>query len=440
MNNYKTLIFLLVLILFSGAELFAQAEIAAADEQDVAADSESSLFGVIHNINKSPAFQFLKGVPIYSDGLDYSMRLGGRIHIDTNQIEGVYTANEGGGSSENNLFRRRLSLELRGLMGKNWDYKAQVVGDEDAEIDTTGDLYANYHGDGIASLIRFGKAKEPLGLEQLTTSNAITTTERTAASTAFAPGRNIGVTFYGTHKEYKYGIGFYHNNNTTDNSGQNYAITARAVKPFIRKGTRVVHFGGGVSFREGNINRILLYPEVREVQQSNRISSGNIEINSNQILNLELIYIEKAFHLSAETYAAHYNGNDNNNDGIKGDDLDAYGGYVTVGYFLTGEVRPYNNLYGGFNIIVPKDPNKGAWEVFARISHIDLQDNDQGNKALMFTSGVNWYINRYIRVMLDYSHADYDRPPDGQDELGISDESGIDTGGDALTMRMQFAY
>ena len=429
---------MLVLVLVTGTGSLVRADNDQGSE-DGKQDGDRSLFEKVRNLNKNEAWQFLLGVPLYSDDLDYSMRLGGRIHMDTNQIQGVYTGNQGGGS-QNNIYRRRLAIYLQGLIGKNWDYKAQLIGDENQVIDTTGDMYVNYHGQGIASLIRIGKAKEPMGLEQLTTSNAITTTERTAATSAFAPDRNFGVTFYGTHNQYKYGIGVYHNDTTTDNSDRNFAITGRAAKPLINQSDRVLHFGGSFSYRLGDHNRILLYPEVREVQQSNRISSGSIEVDVAKILNLELIYIQQAFHLSAETYAARYEGHDNDNNGVKGKDVDAFGSYITAGYFLTGEVRPYNDLYGGFNIIVPKNPSLGAWEVFARLSHIDLQDNGQGNEASLFTSGVNWYISRFARVMLDYSYADYDQPPSGTSTNGVSDDNSIDSTGHAVTMRLQFAY
>ena len=45
-------------------------------------------------------------------------------------------------------------------------------------------------------------------------------------------------------------------------------------------------------------------------------------------------------------------------------------------------------------------------ELAARFDHIDLEDGDiSGGEADRITLALNWYLNRNVRMMLDYSHS-----------------------------------
>jgi phosphate-selective porin OprO/OprP len=95
-------------------------------------------------------------------------------------------------------------------------------------------------------------------------------------------------------------------------------------------------------------------------------------------------------------------------------------------WILTGETKAYsasaiNNEVGGFNGPVPSRPfsfsggSWGAWELVARYTDTDLNWNANqvanptggvqagilGGREKIISLGVNWYLNRNIRVMLD---------------------------------------
>ena len=88
------------------------------------------------------------------------------------------------------------------------------------------------------------------------------------------------------------------------------------------------------------------------------------------------------------------------------------GGYIQGSYFFTGESKNYNSYFGQFWRIKPfKDytPGKGggAWEVAARFSYIDLDDLDVlGGKASSYTLGINWYLNSFVKAMLNLNHTE----------------------------------
>ena len=100
------------------------------------------------------------------------------------------------------------------------------------------------------------------------------------------------------------------------------------------------------------------------------------------------------------------------------------GWYVEGSWILTGETKAYspsaiNNEVGGFNMPVPSRPfslsgdSWGAFELVARYSNTDLNwhtgqaaSTSQltgvfGGEERVVALGLNWYLNRNVRVMID---------------------------------------
>lgn len=89
-----------------------------------------------------------------------------------------------------------------------------------------------------------------------------------------------------------------------------------------------------------------------------------------------------------------------------------------VSWFLTGEYRPYDRKAGIHNRMPIRDEfflvrsgrgkrgGVGAWEIAARFSSIVIDDeNVRGNNMTDFTAGLNWYLNPYARVKVNYIRA-----------------------------------
>ena len=92
------------------------------------------------------------------------------------------------------------------------------------------------------------------------------------------------------------------------------------------------------------------------------------------------------------------------------------GAYLQVGWFLTGESRPYATDGGIFGRVLPRDKyrggnpfkkkNGGAWELAGRLSYVDLNDGlVEGGELNDFSVALNWYVNAAARVSLNYVHA-----------------------------------
>ncbi len=122
------------------------------------------------------------------------------------------------------------------------------------------------------------------------------------------------------------------------------------------------------------------------------------------------------------------------------------GGYAEVGYVLTGESRKYNPATASYGGVKPAHPFSftaggwGAWELAARVSTIDLNDElamangVAGGRQTVYAAGLNWYINGNVRLMFDYLHGDISKQ--------VSATNFGDAGAkfDAFAMRTQIAF
>jgi phosphate-selective porin OprO/OprP len=122
------------------------------------------------------------------------------------------------------------------------------------------------------------------------------------------------------------------------------------------------------------------------------------------------------------------------------------GWYAQGSWTLTGESRPYNPAAGSYGTITPVHPFSlanagwGAWEVAGRYSVIDLnarlgfKDGIAGGDQVVTTVGLNWYVNRNVRLMFNYLH--------GTVEKQLSSVLPKDAGAkfDAAAMRAQVSF
>jgi phosphate-selective porin OprO/OprP len=115
---------------------------------------------------------------------------------------------------------------------------------------------------------------------------------------------------------------------------------------------------------------------------------------------------------------------------LAGNVLTFPGYYGQIGYFLTGEVRPYNRVAGVFGRVKPleafgRSGGRGAWEIAGRYSHIDLNQISllaptvPGGRLSDVTIGLNWYLNQYMKFQFNYIHAFLDRGPQGTSNTDI---------------------
>jgi len=144
------------------------------------------------------------------------------------------------------------------------------------------------------------------------------------------------------------------------------------------------------------------------VQEADRIILAYPESNTQSIVGLEGAYNRGSLHLQAEAFYSQYRGR-----------VDGYGGggYLQLGWFLTGETRDYNPRWG---ILAPHTfAGKFSTEVFARVSHTRGDDDIiDWNDYKSVTLGANLYF-RSIRCSLNVLYGE-SREPIGAQSDGLA--------------------
>jgi phosphate-selective porin OprO/OprP len=135
-----------------------------------------------------------------------------------------------------------------------------------------------------------------------------------------------------------------------------------------------------------------------------------------------------------------------------------HGYYVEASYILTGEKRRFNAAnwaWDGPGVDHPfswRDGTWGALEVAARYSDIDLNyhagalgtapgpDAVRGGDQRIWSGGVNWYPNSFVRFMLDYQDVNIDRL--SPSAVTFVTPTGVQVGQHyhVIALRSQFAF
>lgn len=295
--------------------------------------------------------------------------------------------------------------------------------------------------------VRVGQWKQPFSLEVVSSFRYTTFAERSLNFQAFVPFRHLAVGFYDNaeNERMTWAASVYRpgqdqfGGSLADVGG--YAGVARITAlPWWddeANGSRYLHAGLAYNYvtPRDHLARFRSIPEYFVGEQTGLSpvgTSGQSEpgafngipffvdtktqaINHYSLLGPELLWVEGPFSWQTEAnllWASRKNGQS------------AYfpGFYTQVGYFLTGEHRPYNRKLGAIDRIQVKHPignphgpceslGCGGWEIAARLSHIELNSQDiKGGRLTDFTFGLNWYLNNYSKIQFNYIRAFLDNP------------------------------
>ena len=194
-----------------------------------------------------------------------------------------------------------------------------------------------------------------------------------------------------------------------------YAITGRLTyTPWYKNG--LLHLGIAGSMRDFGGEKYKI-KERAEIHTADKIvKSAKIFADKVNLFGLETAWIKGQFSLQAEYMMAIIN--------TETEDANYAGYYLQSSYFLTGESRSYKK--GRFGKIKPHNKS-GANELLARYSVLDARDNDSGVEATNITLGINHYMNKQVRVMVNYIHTQLN-------------EADSDENGNGLSFRMQYVF
>jgi len=333
----------------------------------------------------------------------FRFRLGGRVMADAAHYE--EDINSLGSGTE----MRRVRLSWDGILDRDWRFKtaAEFAGGFDLKS-----AYIDYRGLENA-YYRLGRNKEPVSLEELTSSKYTTFMER-AMLTELVPGFNIGLG--GGHAGDNWGFsgGLYAGGEDgEEEQDEGFGLTGRVfLSPWRRHGL-ASHLGLSASYRElgdSHAIRFRARPE-SHVTGTRLVDTGTIGmVEDVKRIGLESAFVADSLSLQAEYLAVDLR----RSNGVP--DLRFSGWYAYASWFPTGESRSYDAGDGEFDGISPRRPfgrgGPGAFELGARFSRLDLTDGDiVGGAEDNLTLGLNWYPTSNVRFMANYVKVlDLDRP------------------------------
>ncbi|MCG8522827.1 MAG: hypothetical protein MI744_11550 [Pseudomonadales bacterium] len=351
------------------------------------------------------------GLQVTSSDGEFSVELGGTLMMDYAHYR-EDTATLGDGTE-----LRKAKLALEGRMFGDWEYQFEVdVSDGDVDLD---DAYFSYVG-VYPWQLTIGQFKEPFSLEESTSSRYLTFMER-ALPNALAPSRALGIGTKYVGGQWTFAAGLFGEEFDDDPSGEadeGWGATSRVTFAPLAQDRRALHFGAGLSFREPD-DRARVDFDVRpesHVTDVKYLDTGKIkDVSGVYRYGLETAWVNGPFSLQSEWLAATVERDDR-------DDLSFSGWYAQTSWFVTGESRQYKFGKGAFGRIHPFN-RYGALELAARISELDLSDDDiLGGAARQYSLGVNWYVNPQMRLMANYIKVDGDENADADGDVTGDDD------------------
>jgi phosphate-selective porin OprO/OprP len=385
---------------------------------------------------------------------DFQLRLGGYVQADARFYIGDNIP------INDTFLIRRLRPVMEGTFFKDYDYKILLDIASHASI-TAGnnsflqDAFVNAHY-WPEFQIQVGKFKPPIGYEHLVSDANLMLVERDYPS-ELVPNREVGIQFHGElfDKHLDYAVGAF--NGVSDGGSEDFdvaddhkdvvgRVSFHPFKASENDFIKGLSFGAGASI--GNQNGPLPSFVTTAQQRFFSYASGAGTSNSPNVVAdgghwrvaPELQYTFKSFGIFGEYVVSSQEIQRNAGSEIDRATIANQAWNVTASYILTGE---QNTLRG----VSPEHPlalhggGWGAWEIVGRVGELRIDDDvfplyaapGSARSALSFGVGLNWYLNRNLKLNLNYEQTHFQ---------GGSLEPGSVTAQDerAFMTRVQFGF
>ena len=376
-------------------------------------------------IDEAPKFKIGPGFSVKHK--DKSFKVHGRMHWDLGYYGEVKDQDVYG--SGTNIRRARLGFKGKAnnfSFTATFDKGSSAKANEDIADQTSIDeIHFSYHPNKNMKL-SVGKLKMPMYFEEAVSSNDISFIERSVAIDIFSDKqfgpKRPAIRFTAYNKDIGYYFGAAHGfgpENKIDNKDGNKLNTLRiAYAPVLSK-THVIHigaWGASVDFGAGYAASLCKLEYRAELNisdakplKTSSIHSGNNICEGAQHFGLEAAYLGNDGKLWALSEYTDYTAFRSGIDGADVPDYKADSSTLSLGYVINGKKR-YDIKKAAFK--APKVKSKwphegnGVWEVAARYSHVDMDDNNSskilGGVMDNYTIGVNWYINGNAMIKANY--------------------------------------
>ena len=284
------------------------------------------------------------------------------------------------------------------------------------------------------SVMSIGKQKEPISGERLQGMVYNQMQERSSAADGLLPSRNIGVVWSGSNKERASSWAFGLFNDWFD-AGQDFSDSAsqavgRVTWAPLRtdEDSNLLHLGLGYRYSDAKEGfRAATEPEFNKapkfVDITAGLDGGPLPADSLRTWNTEVSWRRGPLWLASEYIHTTADSPSLGNPELKG-------WWLGASWVLTGEMRPYQKKNGTFGSIPVSRSvyhnGKGAWEVSARWSTIDLNDAGlQGGEMDIASLGLTWWLTPYITASFNYRYIWHERDGIAGNASGFNTRIGV---------------
>jgi phosphate-selective porin OprO/OprP len=306
----------------------------------------------------------------------------GRLEVDAARFSSGVLADDNGFD----LRRLRLGLAGNVRFWEGWNYKLEF--DLTDSENTLSDAYLSWRSQKWGTF-RIGNQRVAQTLSGQTSSLSIPFMERPLPVLAFTLQRRLGVGWDTHLKKVGANITVFGWDPNKGVGSQGWA--ARAYFNPVREKFHVIHVGASfMQLSSDDDARMWARPE--SYVTSIRLVDTGVEpdVDTSSAAGLELAGSRGPVTLRSEFYRTEWSRSDNSNPKFKG-------WYAEASWFLTGEKAHYR---AGKFIRPNIERDRGAWELAARFSTINLNDEDiVGGTEKNLSFGVNWYSRTHWRFM-----------------------------------------
>ncbi len=251
-----------------------------------------------------------------------------------------------------NGFRiRRARVGLKGEILKEINYALQIDGLKspvllDAKVEITFSPYAK---------LTFGQFKVPFSLENLTSSSALDTINRSQTVENLCPGqdigtggRDIGVALSGKFSKIEYSLGVFNGegSNRTDTNENKDLVARLGFRPFDFLTLNLSHYQG-----------------------KSTLFGGDSVVDRDRT-GVDMFFVHEQLSVKGEYIAA------------RDYQTDKYGWYVQGGYYLV--------------------PDK--IQAIVKFDSYDANRDIQGDRIDIITLGLNWFFSKITKFQINYEH------------------------------------
>lgn len=321
----------------------------------------------------------------YVGGPDGRLTIGGLL-----QVNGSFF--ESGGPHESEFEVRRMRLEFSGEFYKRWLFNIEPKFVPDGvELE---EAWAGFQIDSHS--FRFGRMKEPFSQEEMTSQRHMDLLNFSILN-QFVPAEDHGLTVLGRFDFLEYGVGFY------NGSGGNDTTSDKDVALRLVGHAGGFQAGGAATFgrQDSDIGGEELKTEAR-VAWAEYAPGTNLD-GKRVRLGAETAYLQGPFAINAEWILLRETLNDTT--------VRFTGGYVQASWVLTGETKTWKGVTPERPF--KQDPDIGAWQLVARWSRLQLDDDlapfvsNFPGRIDSWTAGVNWYANAHVKFKINYLRTNY---------------------------------